>query len=553
VFELVRTLNGYSLQTLVNFNGANGANPSAGLVADANGDLFGTTFNGGTSGDGTVFELTGAGFLLNPPAVVTAVTPSLSGSLGIGQTVTIAVTMSNALTVTGGAPTLLLNDGGTATYDAAATAALNDPTKLVFDYTVGATDTHLPFLAIFGGSGNGASVLDANGDTPDFSGLFTTYSVLSNLNTIAGPPATVTGVAPSVTGTAGNGQNISFTVSFSNAVSVSNDGTPTLLLNDGGTATYDATKTAALGDNTKLVFDYTVSASDRNEPFLAFVGGSLNGATVLDANGNVPDLSNLTSPNTLFAINVVANPPAIINNVQPSQTSGTLHVGDAITFTVTASAGLTVSGGTPTLSLNDGGTATYDAAATATLNDPTKLVFSYTVGASDQTVSMLAIDGGSLNGATITDARGNAPDYSGLVRSFPGLGVDPPPASAAAANLETVPLGIDGANSAVTIGNGNGTVYAGANDLINLGKGVDTVAFGESPNPIAIGNETISGFNPARDVIQFNPLLFANYAAAFANTKQVGADTVIQVDATNSVTLNSVTANALSAKNFHFS
>jgi hypothetical protein len=53
-----------TLITLVSFNGANGSTPAAGLVADAYGNLFGTTFEGGPSfqggstGDGTVFEIT---------------------------------------------------------------------------------------------------------------------------------------------------------------------------------------------------------------------------------------------------------------------------------------------------------------------------------------------------------------------------------------------------------------------------------------------------------------------------------------------------------------
>jgi uncharacterized repeat protein (TIGR03803 family) len=38
--------------------GAGGANPYAGLIRDAAGNLFGTTYNGGTSGFGTVFKLT---------------------------------------------------------------------------------------------------------------------------------------------------------------------------------------------------------------------------------------------------------------------------------------------------------------------------------------------------------------------------------------------------------------------------------------------------------------------------------------------------------------
>jgi hypothetical protein len=81
--------------------------------------------------------------------------------------------------------------------------------------------------------------------------------------------------------------------------------------------------------------------------------------------------------------------------------------------------------------------------------------------------------------------------------------------------------------------------------------GLDTVAFGESPNPITIDNETINGFNPAQDILQFNPALLRNYAAAVIN--QVGANTVIQIDSTNSVTLDNVTAAALSANNFRFS
>ena len=46
-----------TISTLVVFNGTNGDDPKAGLVEDANGNLFGTTYGGGTNGDGTVFEI----------------------------------------------------------------------------------------------------------------------------------------------------------------------------------------------------------------------------------------------------------------------------------------------------------------------------------------------------------------------------------------------------------------------------------------------------------------------------------------------------------------
>ena len=54
----------------------------------------------------------------------------------------------------------------------------------------------------------------------------------------------------------------------------------------------------------------------------------------------------------------------------------------------------------------------------------------------------------------------------------------------------------------------------------HVGHGQDTFAF----NP-GFGNNTITDFNTSRDMLQFNPAVFANYAAAMADTKQVGANT----------------------------
>ncbi|MBV8240060.1 MAG: hypothetical protein JOY75_04630, partial [Hyphomicrobiales bacterium] len=57
VFELINNNGSYTLNTLATFNGSNGAYPSGNLIADAKGDLFGTTGGDGYHNDGTVFEL----------------------------------------------------------------------------------------------------------------------------------------------------------------------------------------------------------------------------------------------------------------------------------------------------------------------------------------------------------------------------------------------------------------------------------------------------------------------------------------------------------------
>ena len=46
-----------AITTLAAFNGSNGAGPDGPLIMDSSGNLYGTTPDGGVSGDGTVFEL----------------------------------------------------------------------------------------------------------------------------------------------------------------------------------------------------------------------------------------------------------------------------------------------------------------------------------------------------------------------------------------------------------------------------------------------------------------------------------------------------------------
>ncbi len=61
VFEMVRSGGGFTYKRLWSFEGTahgDGGSPLADLILDPAGNLFGTTFNGGAHGVGTVFEVT---------------------------------------------------------------------------------------------------------------------------------------------------------------------------------------------------------------------------------------------------------------------------------------------------------------------------------------------------------------------------------------------------------------------------------------------------------------------------------------------------------------
>src|SRR4029077_12549608 len=91
-----------------------------------------------------------------------------------------------------------------------------------------------------------------------------------------------------------------------------------------------------------------------------------------------------------------------------SPSSGDLNAGQTVTLTLDMSKVATVNtaGGTPTLMLNDGTTATYTGGS-----GTNALVFSYTVAAGQNTAA-LAASAVNLNGATIADGSGNAANLS---------------------------------------------------------------------------------------------------------------------------------------------
>ncbi len=105
------------------------------------------------------------------------------------------------------------------------------------------------------------------------------------------------GVANATTALLLPGHTAQLAVTFDRGVMVQS---ATLLLNDGGTATYDAAATAATGSDTSIVFDYKVLTSDASVPALVATRFGAGTAIVEDGDpANVtPRAANLTFPTT---------------------------------------------------------------------------------------------------------------------------------------------------------------------------------------------------------------------------------------------------------------
>jgi uncharacterized repeat protein (TIGR03803 family) len=105
VFEIAKTATGYATTptTLVSFcalpNCADGSFPFGGLLADAEGNLFGTTGGGGAHGVGTVFEIpkTATGYAAIPTTLAALIHDGIDWRLRIpGKTmILIAIRLPN--------------------------------------------------------------------------------------------------------------------------------------------------------------------------------------------------------------------------------------------------------------------------------------------------------------------------------------------------------------------------------------------------------------------------------------------------------------------------
>ena len=463
-------------------------------------------------GAGNAANLTGAVTTPAGTLQIDTTTPSVSsvvasgtgitagtGDLGVGSVVTLTLNLSEAVTVAGGTPTLTLNDGGTATYSGG-----SGTNALTFSYTV-AAGQNTSDLAVTAVNLNSATVKNGAGTAANLTGAVTTPAGTLQIDTTAPSVASVvasgTGIT-SGTGDLGVGSVVTLTVNLSEAVTVAG-GTPTLTLNDGGTATYSG----GSGTNA-LTFSYTVAAG-QNTSDLSVTAVNLGTATVKDGAGNAANLTGaVTTPAGTLQIDTTRPSVAsvVASGTGITAGSGDLGVGSVVTLTVNLSEAVTVAGGTPTLTLNDGGTATYTGGS-----GTNALTFSYTVGAGQNTAD-LAVTAVNLGTATVKDGAGNAANLTGAVTNPAGtLQID-----------TTTPTvsSVVASGTGITAGSGDLGVGSVVTLTLNLSEAV-TVAGGTPTLTLNDGGTaTYSGGSGS------NALTFSYTVAAGQNTSDLAVTAV---------------------------
>ncbi|ARP83129.1 hypothetical protein CAL12_21455 [Bordetella genomosp. 8] len=328
---------------------------------------------------------------------VQAISGTLSANLGSGESVEVSL------------------DGGNSWIVAAATAGAN-------------TWSCLGALAASGTLQ--VRVVDAAGN----SGAVFAHAYV--LDTSAPEVGTVTVPA---NGTYYAGQNLDFTVHFSEAVTVdTTGGTPRIALAIGTTTVY-ATYQSGSGTS-DLVFRYTVTNADHDADGVTIGGLNANGGALADLAGNDATLT-LNNVGSTAAINVDGT-RTVVTDVAATTPDGLYKAGDTVAVTVTFSRAVTVdtAGGTPTLSLNNGGTARYTSGSGSTT-----LVFTYIIGAGQDTADLdyAAIGALLLNGGAIRQSAGMqdasldlaAPGGAGSLGANKAIVIDTTAPSAAFADL----------------------------------------------------------------------------------------------------------------------
>ncbi|WP_408904141.1 Ig-like domain-containing protein [Pseudoroseomonas cervicalis] len=331
------------------------------------------------------------------PVIINGTVPP-PGTYVAGQALDFTLSFSEAVLVdsSGGTPVLELTIGNLPR--GAAYLGGSGSTELTFRYVVQPADLDADGIGIGGLSLQGGTLRDAAGNQADI--VLPPLPGTGAVRVDAVPPIATTLEGPAI-GTYRTGQTLTFTLAFSEPVSVT--GHPALLIDLGGVP-----RSAALTGSSNpanLVFTYAIQPGDADSDGITVLGVDLGNGAIRDLAGNAyaGGPAGIVSDTSLVRVDGVA--PVVTAVSVPN--AGAYRAGTALDFTITFSEAISLDtgGGMPSLALTLGNSqvlASYQGGSGAQ-----GLVFRYIVQPGDTDGDGITLGGLSLNGATLRDLAGN--------------------------------------------------------------------------------------------------------------------------------------------------
>lgn len=418
-FEGNRTSINAALQTLT-FKGTTNYVGAASVTIETN-----DNGNSGTGGAKSDVDSISINVLPVNPKVINVSAQGLDRIVKVGDEVLISITWDQIVNVdlTSGSPTLLLETGlidRNAVYISGSAS-----NTLTFKYTVQAGDlsADLDFQSTAALQMNGAVISNNTSDlavlTLPTVGGADSLGGRSNI-VVDGVAAVVGSVSAPANGTYITGQNLDFTVNFSEAVTVdSSGGVPRIAvtLDTGGTVY--AEYVSGSGGNA-LVFRMTVTSGQLDSSGVSLGSAiDLNGAAITDWAGNAT-VTTLNGVASIAGVNVDGIAPNIVSVLPP--VDGSYKAGSLLTFTVNASEAVQTGALAPRLVLDVGGVTRY--ATYVSGNGSDTLVFQYLVQNGDNDSNGIEVNSLDLRGEQLTDLAGNDIDPTLGNSNFAGVRVD---------------------------------------------------------------------------------------------------------------------------------
>ena len=341
---------------------------------------------------------------------ISSVNAPASGTYLTGQNLDFTVNWSENVVVSG-LPRLAIVIGSTTRY--ATYISGSNSSALLFRYSVVSGDVDSDGIVVNSPLGlNGGSIKDSS----LIDGVLTFTPPTTSGIIVGATTPTILSVTPPTSGTYTTGQNVDFTVNFSEPVVVTPPPRIALTLDSGTVyANY-----VSGGGSSNLVFRYTVAANDLDTDGVTLVSPlQKNGGNIQNVSLSFDATLTYTLPSTSGIL--IDGVDAVISSVA-GPTAKTYVLAEDMDFDVTYSSVVTVTG-TPKLSLVVGSssvTANYLSGSGSTV-----LKFRYTVANNDlDTDGVATASPLVLNSGTINDAFGDSASLTFSSATLTGVNVD---------------------------------------------------------------------------------------------------------------------------------